>query len=232
MPGEADESFDFFLSRRGSVAAVAQEVENVLTEKGYKVFVQDYDIPLGASFIEAMHEAIKNSRDLIILFTGDYEASPYTRKEFTSFEAERHRDERDRHIVVLRCEDAPLRGLLADTVYQDLVGVADPEERRRRILAAAERQFVGAAAATAKGQDFCRRPAAHCGFYRPCGGTRPARRNSHPGQARRRDAGRPGGGAGHGRGRKDHRSPSNTPTASATSMTACGGVRRKRALAS
>jgi len=78
MPGEVGERFDFFLSRRGSVAAVAQEVSDVLTDKGYKVIVQDYDIPLGASFVEAMHEAVKNARDLIILFTGDYEKSPYT----------------------------------------------------------------------------------------------------------------------------------------------------------
>jgi hypothetical protein len=140
MPGEVDNSFDFFLSRRGSVAAVAREVENVLTEKGYRVFVQDYDIPLGASFIEVMHEAIKNSRDLVILFTSDYEASPYTRKEFTSFEAERHHGGQDRQIVVLRCEDVPLRGLLADNVYQDLVGITDPDERRRRVIAAAERR--------------------------------------------------------------------------------------------
>jgi hypothetical protein len=56
----------------GSVATIAQEVADVLTEKGYKVLVQDYDIPLGASFVEAMHEAIINSRDLIILFTEDY----------------------------------------------------------------------------------------------------------------------------------------------------------------
>jgi TIR domain len=62
----------FFLSRRGSVAPIAREVTDVLTEKGYKVLVQDYDIPLGASFVEAMHEAIINSRDLIILFTEDY----------------------------------------------------------------------------------------------------------------------------------------------------------------
>ena len=129
---------DFFISRRGSVAAVAQEVADVLTAAGYRVIVQDYDIPLGASFVEAMHEGIKNARDLIILFTGDYELSPYTRKEFISFEAERLRDERARHIVVLRCDDAPLRGLLADSVYQTLVGVAEPEERRRRILAAVE----------------------------------------------------------------------------------------------
>jgi TIR domain len=116
MPSEAVERFDFFVSRRGSVAAVAQEVSDVLADKGYKVIVQDYDIPLGASFVEAMHEAVKIARDLIILFTGDYERSPYTRKEFTSFEAERLRDERERHIVVLRCDEAPLRGLLADVV--------------------------------------------------------------------------------------------------------------------
>jgi hypothetical protein len=46
--------FDFFLSRRGSVAAVAQEVADVVTEKGYKVVVQDYDIPFTANFVEAM----------------------------------------------------------------------------------------------------------------------------------------------------------------------------------
>src|SRR5262245_13120923 len=122
MPSGHDERYDFFLSRRGSVAAIAREVADVLPEKGYKVLVQDYDIPLGASFIEAMHEAVKNSRDLVVLFTHDYEQSPYTRKEFTSFEAERARSAEERHIIVLRCEDVPLRGLLADNVYQDLVG--------------------------------------------------------------------------------------------------------------
>jgi tetratricopeptide (TPR) repeat protein len=135
-----DQRYDFFLSRRGSVAAVAREVADVLTGKGYKVLVQDYDIPLGASFVEAMHEAVKNSRDLVILFTRDYEQSPYTRKEFTSFEAERAQSMEERHIVVLRCENVPLHGLLADSVYQDLVDIEDPEERKRRIIAAAERQ--------------------------------------------------------------------------------------------
>src|SRR5262249_31783064 len=38
----------------------------------------------------------------------------------------------------LRCEDAPLLGLFAPHVYQDLVGIGDVEERRSRILAAAE----------------------------------------------------------------------------------------------
>ena len=85
MSSQPDEHYDFFLSRRGSVAAVAREVTDVLTEKGYRVRVQDYDILIGASFVEVMHEAVKNSRDLIVLFTRDYEQSPYTRKELTSF---------------------------------------------------------------------------------------------------------------------------------------------------
>jgi hypothetical protein len=73
------------------VAAIAQEVTDVLTEKAYRVLVQDYDIPRGASFVEAMHDAVSNARDLVILFKADYLQSPYTRKEFTSFEAQRLR---------------------------------------------------------------------------------------------------------------------------------------------
>src|SRR6516164_11817247 len=143
MPIGPAERYDFFLSRRASVAAIAREVTDVLTEKGYRVLTQDYDIPLGASFIEKMHEAVSNSRDLVILFTHDYLQSPYTRKEFTSFEGCAQSQE-ERHIIVLRCEDVPLRGLLADNVYQDLAGVEDAEERKRRIIAAAERQSQGA----------------------------------------------------------------------------------------
>src|SRR5262245_31023585 len=138
MPSSPGERYDFFLSRRGSVAAVAQEVTDVLKENGYRVFIQDYDIPIAANFIEEMHEAIKNARDLVVLFTRDYEQSPYTRMEFTSFEANAAQSAEHRRIVILRCEDAPLLGLFAPHVYQDLVGIGDAEERRERILAALE----------------------------------------------------------------------------------------------
>jgi TIR domain len=134
------QQYDFFLSRRGSVTEIAREVADVLAEIGYRVFVQDYDFRLGDSVIERMHEGVKNARDLIILFTRDYEQSPYCRKEFTSFEAQRLGGLETRHIIILRCEDAPLEGLLADVIYQDLVGIEDRDERKRRIIAAAERQ--------------------------------------------------------------------------------------------
>jgi hypothetical protein len=119
MPSGPGERYDFFLSRRGSVAAIAQEVTEVLKEKGYRVRTQDYDIPITANFIEEMHEAVKNSRDLVVLFTRDYEQSPYTRMEFTSFEANAAQSAEKRRMVILRCEDAPLLGLFAPHVYQD-----------------------------------------------------------------------------------------------------------------
>jgi TIR domain len=80
---------DFFLSRRGLVAPTASEIADVLRDEGYNVTVQDYDFRLGASSVEATHDAIKAAGDLVVLFTADYEKSPFTRKEFTSFEADR-----------------------------------------------------------------------------------------------------------------------------------------------
>ena len=92
MPSGPGERYDFFLSRRGSVAAIAREVTDVLKEKGYKVRVEDYDFRLGASFIEAMHEAISElPRPDHPVYTMTIYSSPYTRKEFTSFEAQRLR---------------------------------------------------------------------------------------------------------------------------------------------
>jgi hypothetical protein len=229
MPGEVGERVDFFLSRRGSVEAVAREVADVLTAAKYKVIVQDYDIRLGASFIEKMHEAVKTARDLVILFTRDYEASPYTRKEFTSFEAERLRDERKRHIVVLRCDDGPLRGHLADVVYQDLVGVAEPHERRRRILRAAERRSSAERPQKRRGRTFVGVPPRISGFTGRVDEL--DRLDAILTQDRRAAVTQVGRAAVQGMGGvgKTGRSRSNIPTASATSMTGSGGVPRKRA---
>ncbi len=129
-------NYDFFISRRGSVSTVATEVADLLIAHQYSVFVQDYDILPSANFAEAMHEAIQTARDLMVLWTADYEELPYTRRELMSFYAT-SADDPERRIVILRCEDAQPPGLLAPIVYQDLVGVGDPDERRQRILAAA-----------------------------------------------------------------------------------------------
>jgi len=43
MPSDQGKRYDFFLSRRGSVAAIAREVTDVLMEAGYSINVEDYD---------------------------------------------------------------------------------------------------------------------------------------------------------------------------------------------
>ena len=100
-----------------------------------------------------MHEAIKNSRDLVILFTRDYEASPYTRKEFTSFEAERHQAGRTSHrrLALRGCAAARPSGrqcLSGPGRRHRSRGAQTPDPRR------CGAPVGGAAAPTTKGQTF------------------------------------------------------------------------------
>ena len=129
---------DFFISRRGGAAAVAQEVAEVVKEEGYTVLVQDYDIPHSANFIAEIHDALTRCRHLIVLLTKDYTASRFTMMEVTNFLAAAGRTVGECRLVVLRLEDCEPEGVLAGSVYADLFGIVDPAERKARILAAAE----------------------------------------------------------------------------------------------
>ena len=137
-PPAAGLTVDFFISRRGASAEVAQEVATALEGAGHSVFLQDYDIPRGANFVVAMHEALKRCRHLVVLLTQDYDQSQFTLAEVSHFIAAAARAEGERRLVVLRVEDCNPEGLFAAHVFTDLVGVDDPQERRNRILAAAE----------------------------------------------------------------------------------------------
>ena len=134
----AGPEIDFFVSRRGGAAATAQEVAEVLQSEGYTVFVQDYDIPQTADFIAAMDEGLKRCRHLVLLLTKDYASSKYTMMEVTNFLAAAARSADERRLAILCLDDCRPEGILASRVYSSLVGIADPQERKTRILAAAE----------------------------------------------------------------------------------------------
>jgi tetratricopeptide (TPR) repeat protein len=129
---------DFFISRRGGAAAIAQEVADILKDEGYTVLVQDYDIAYTADFIGAMDDALKRCRHLIVLLTNDYTASKFTMMEVTNFLAAAGRTADERRLVVLRLDESEPEGILASRVYGNLVGISDLQERKARILAAAE----------------------------------------------------------------------------------------------
>ncbi|HTW69418.1 MAG TPA: tetratricopeptide repeat protein [Acetobacteraceae bacterium] len=130
-------AFDFFISRRGSVAAVAREVADVLEAEGYKVLVQDYDFAAGGQFVLDIDKALKQARDLLILYSADYHASFWTRQEFANFFAAVGAGNGARRVGVLRCDAENPDGLLRGATFGDLHSVSDPAERRRIILAVA-----------------------------------------------------------------------------------------------
>lgn len=129
---------DFFVSRAGANKAVAREVADALRAAGYAVRYQDEDIPVGTNFVEAMHELLKHCRHLIVLLSPAYAASPYCQQEWTNFLASSTREGFARRFIVLRVEDCVPDGMFSAIVYANLAGVADAEERKRIILAAAE----------------------------------------------------------------------------------------------
>jgi tetratricopeptide (TPR) repeat protein len=136
---------DFFISRRGASAAVAQEVAEVLIAADYSVLLQDYDIPHGDNFVVAMHEALKLCRHFIALLSEGYDSTPFTTAEWSNFYVIAAQSGGERRFIVLRVDDCNPEGLFSAVVFGDLVGIHDPQERRARILAAAEGR-AGAAA--------------------------------------------------------------------------------------
>ena len=135
---EPERQVDYFISRRGASAIGAQEVADVLRAADYSVLVQDHDIPTGANFVLAMHDALKRCRHFVALLSKDYDSAPFTLAEWTNFYAIAAQSGGDRRFILLRIEDCNPEGLFSAVVFGDLVGIDDPQERRARILAAAE----------------------------------------------------------------------------------------------
>ena len=154
---------DYFVSRRGASAQVAQEVANTLIGAGYSAIVQDFDIPYTANFVVAMHQALKRCQHLIVLLSKDYDASTFTLTEVASFIAAASRSNGERRLVVLRVEDCEPEGIFAGIVFADLVGVVDPKERQARILAAAEGRSTALPRRAKVFQDVPSRNPAFCG---------------------------------------------------------------------
>jgi tetratricopeptide (TPR) repeat protein len=146
-PGK-DGKYDFFVSRRGSAATVAQEVADVLASAGYSSFSQDYDIGHGVNFVAEIHKALKGCQHFIALLTHDYDEAPYTQAEWTNFYKAAVESGGARRFIVIRVEACNPPGLLAGIVFADLVGVHEPRERRKRILAAAGGRSIAEPAGT------------------------------------------------------------------------------------
>ena len=126
MPSGPAERYDFFLSRRGSVAAIAIEVTDVLKEKGYKVHVRGLRLPFRCELRRGharRHQELARPPHPITPLTTKRRSTP-ARSSLASRRSWRKARE-ERHIIsacavrTCRCADC-----LPTMSYQDLVGVA------------------------------------------------------------------------------------------------------------
>ena len=134
----SDFAFDYFVSRRGSVAGIAREVADILEAARFKVIVQDYDFNSSSQFVLDIDRALKQARHLLILYTRDYPSSFWTQQEFANFLVAEAASDGERRIGLLRCDAETPTGLLHGNTFGNLFGVDDPEERRRIVLSVAE----------------------------------------------------------------------------------------------
>jgi hypothetical protein len=132
-----DFPYDYFISRRGSIAALAREAADALESANYKVKVQDYDFTINGKFVLDIHDALKQCRNLLILHSADYDSSFWTREEFAHFLPAAAASQGERRVGLLRCDVAIPQGLLHGITRGDLFGVDDPAKRRETILSVA-----------------------------------------------------------------------------------------------
>ena len=115
---------DVFISYTGRDWGWASWLDFTLREAGYATKVQGYDFMVGKSFVNAMDEALKQSRLVACLLSPAYLDSRWCGEEW---QAALVKDK----LLPLRIAECALDGLLAPRAYLDLVGVPEAEARER-----------------------------------------------------------------------------------------------------
>jgi hypothetical protein len=125
------------MSRRGSVTTIAREVTNVLKEDGYRVRTRDHDFPITA--ISRRCTKPLRTRETSSCCSRATTSTRLTLKwSSRSFESNVAQSAERRR---MRREDAPLLGLLAPHVYQEVRVTSFYAVGMRSIADAVPRQF-------------------------------------------------------------------------------------------
>jgi WD40 repeat protein len=121
---------DFLVSHRSEDDAWAEWVAWQLTEAGYTIYLDSWELNAGQNFMLFMESWLASVERVLALLTPRYAEGNYTVPEWTAAAARDPRGEQGFlvPIMVEQCEAPPLQ---APLVRIDLVGLAEPEARRR-----------------------------------------------------------------------------------------------------
>lgn len=128
--------WDFFVSYTQTDRSWAEWVAWQLEEAGYRVLVQAWDFVPNSSWTHSMHKGVSQSDRTVALLSQAYTRSEYATAEWQAAWAADPLGERGK-LMVLRVEDCPRPGLLAQVVGIDLFD--RPEDKARQALLRAVR---------------------------------------------------------------------------------------------
>ncbi len=138
--------YDFFISRRGAQADVAQEVAQALIDDGWpeeRIFLQDKDLAPGLAILNEIEKAVGRSRHFIAVLCSTYADSHYTNVvEAQTFLHNTDVGTQDRRLIVIKVEPVETPSLLRNFGAVDLHGIDDTATRRTIILNAAHGRTV------------------------------------------------------------------------------------------
>jgi tetratricopeptide (TPR) repeat protein len=119
---------DLFVSYTAADRAWAEWVAWELEEAGYSTLLQDWDMPPGTAFVHAMDQAIQHTRHILLVLSPAYLGSKMTEAEWRpGFVADPSGNQR--RLLPVRIERCEPKGLLADRVWIDLVGLDEATAR-------------------------------------------------------------------------------------------------------
>lgn len=106
-----------------------------LEEAGYQVVLQAWDFVPGSHFALEMNRAVQSAECTVVVLSPSYLTSEYTQPEWAAAFA---RDPKgsERRLLPVRVVACRPKGLLAQIVYLDLVGLRDEGASKRKLLAA------------------------------------------------------------------------------------------------
>jgi hypothetical protein len=142
---------DFFVSYTQADRDWAEWLAWELEAAGYTTVLQAWDMPPGTAFVHAMDQAVQHTRQTLLVLSPAYLRSAMTRAEWRpGFVADPSGTQR--RLLPVRVEECQAKGLLADRVYVDLVGL-DEATTRATLLDGVARAIRGPGPPTSRPPD-------------------------------------------------------------------------------
>lgn len=124
---------DFFISYNQADKGWAEWIAWQLEAAGFQVVIQAWDFRQGGNFVLDMQRAVEEARRTIVVLSPDFLASKFTAPEWAAAFAQDPTG-RTGQLLPVRVRECRPRGLLAQIVYIDLVGLNNRAEARQQLL--------------------------------------------------------------------------------------------------